>query len=368
MKYNWEQKDWRKFTYNKDVIEAYITIFSEKLGIAKGGLSFLDAKQHKDTLVDILVAEAIKTSEIEGEFLSRKDVVSSIKKNIGIPINSATVRDIRAKGIAEMVSVVHKDYESLLTEEMLFDWHKLMFQKNAIVNSGCWRVHEESMQVVSGRVGKEVIHFVAPPSSDVPKEMRLFIKWFNDTAPGGKKEIKFAALRSAIAHLYFESIHPFEDGNGRVGRSIAEKALLQTVGHPLLLSLSVSIEKDKSKYYESLRIGSKSNEITEWVKYFIETILDSFDNAEKLINFTLQKTRLFDKYKDVLTKNQFLVLKKMLSKGMDGYVGGMTAKKYMKITKVSKSTATREMGKLKDLGIFKIVGEGRSTSYLVNFN
>jgi len=366
MKYNWQQKDWRDFSYNKDVVEAYQNIFSEKLGIAKGGLTFLDTKQHQDTLVDILVAEAIKTSEIEGEFLSRKDVVSSIKKNIGVFSDSSKIRDIRAKGIAEMVSVVHEDYKSLLTEEMLFDWHKMMFQKNTTINVGCWRTHKETMQVVSGRSGKEVVHFEAPPSADVAKEMELFVKWFNDTAPGGKKEIKFSALRSAIAHLYFESIHPFEDGNGRIGRSIAEKALLQTVGHPLLLSLSVAIEKDKSKYYESLRIGSRSNEITDWLKYFIETILESLDNSEKLINFTLQKTRLFDKYKNVLTKRQSLVLKKMLSKGIDGYIGGMTAKKYMKIAKVSKSTATREVGKLKDLGIFKVEGDGRSTSYIVN--
>jgi Fic family protein len=368
MKYNWEQEDWRKFTYNKDKVEVYYNVFSEKLGIAKGGLAFLDEKQHADTLVDILVSEAIKTSEIEGEFLSRKDVISSIKKNIGMPSDSSTVRDIRAKGIAEMVSVVHKDYESLLTEEKLFHWHKLMFQKNTTVKAGCWRTHQESMQVVSGRLGREVVRFVAPPSSSVSREMSLFIKWFNETAPGGKKEIKFAALRSAIAHLYFESIHPFEDGNGRIGRSIAEKALLQTVGHPLLLSLSVAIEKDKNKYYESLRVGSKSNEITEWIKYFIETILDSFDNAEKIINFTLKKTRLFDLHKDDLTANQTLVLKKMFSKGLDGFEGGMSAKKYMKITKVSKSTATREMVKLKELGIFKTVGKGRSTSYEVDFN
>jgi len=366
MKYNWQQKDWTKFTYNNDVISEYLYVFTEKAGLSKGALSVLTKDQHNQTLIDALVSEAIKTSEIEGEFISRKDVLSSVKNNIGLSSDTTNIRDVRAKGIASMVVEVHHTFRSKLTEEMLFDWHRMIFFKKTRTTVGEWRKHSEPMQVISGRHGKEIIHFEAPPSKVVPKEMGTFIKWFNNTAPGAKDEIKFAPIRSAIAHIYFESIHPFEDGNGRIGRAIAEKALLQSLGYPLLLSLSTSIEENRNEYYNSLKNGQRSNEITAWLIYFIETILKSLDTSEKLINFTLKKARLFDAFKEQINERQEKVLKKMFEAGLDGYKGGMTARKYMQITKVSKSTATREMQKLRDLDIFKSIGKGRSTSYTIN--
>lgn len=170
------------------------------------------------------------------------------------------------------------------------------------INAGAWRKHIDPMQIISGAIGKEKIHFEAPSSSHVPDEMKKFIKWFNETAPGGKNEIKKAPVRSAIAHLYFETIHPFEDGNGRIGRAIAEKALSQTIGRPVLLSLSRTIEAKKKLYYNALEQAQNSNDITQWINYFVNTILEAQIQEKQFIDFILKKSKFFDRFKQVLNE------------------------------------------------------------------
>ena len=367
MTYNWQQSDWKNFDYDLHCLEDYLYTFMEKIGLSKGSLNALSKMHQTQTIIEILVSEAIKTSEIEGEYLSRKDVMSSIKNNLGVETKIEKIRDVQAKGMARLVTEIHSNYQPSLSEEMIFDWHRMIFPVKAKIAIGVWRTHEEPMQVISGKYGKEKLHFEAPPSKQVAKEMKIFIKWFNDTAPNGVEAIKYAPIRCAIAHLYFETIHPFEDGNGRIGRAIAEKALLQTVGYPLLISLSSAIESDRSKYYQALKVGQRSNEVTNWLVYFIEIILKALDNSEFLIDFTLKKVKLFDYYKAELNDRQMKVLKRMLEDGVGGFEGGMTAKKYMKITKTSKATATRDIQKLSEIGVFKPVGGGRSTAYMVQF-
>ena len=228
-----------------------VVYFSRKNGHYTGVLKSLPAGLQMEAVIDVMTAEAIKTSEIEGEFISRKDVMSSIKKNLGLTV-SATIQDKKAKGISELMVDVRNTFAEPLTKEKLFAWHTMLLKHNATIDVGRWRTHKEPMQVVSGAMGKQKVHFEAPPSANVPKEMELFIQWFNDTAPGGSKKIKKAPLRSAIAHLYFESIHPFEDGNGRIGRALAAKALSQGIGRPIMLSLSKTIEANKNNYYAAL--------------------------------------------------------------------------------------------------------------------
>jgi len=365
MRYNWQQKDWKQFTYDKQRIDQYVAAFSEKVGVSKGILNVLSKEQRGQSMIDALVLEALKTSEIEGEYISREDVLSSVKRNIGVGTTKEPIKDIRAKGISAMLVHVHNSYQQTLSEETIFGWHHMLFSGSTTITAGAWRRHSEPMQVVSGSISKEVVHFEAPASSDVPNEMSSFMEWFNSTAPGAKNEIKFAAVRSAIAHLYFESIHPFEDGNGRIGRAIAEKALLQSVGYPLLISLSSAIEDKRKGYYEALKQGQSSNEITNWIIYFIEVILNALDNSAKIIEFTIKKAHLFDAHEGQINERQEKVLKKMLESSLKEFEGGMSAKKYMKITKTSKATATRDIQKLRDLGIFIPIGEGRSTSYKV---
>ena len=368
MKYNWQQKDWKKFYYNFEELEEKLYAFIEKTGKIKGITKALSKESHTQTVIDTLVSEAIKTSEIEGEFLSRKDVMSSVRNNLNINIKHETVSDLRAKGIGSLVTEVQNTFSEPLSETVLFKWHKQLLLHEKQLKVGNWRTHIEPMQVISGAMGKQRIHFEAPPSKEVPKEMKKFIDWFNTTSPQGNKKIKYAPIRAAIAHLYFESIHPFEDGNGRIGRAIAEKALSQTLESPLMLSLSTSLEKHKKQYYTALEKGQQSNEITLWLHFFIDIILEALDNSEKMIDFTLQKTKLLDKYKLQLNERQSKVLKRMLAEGINGFEGGMTSRKYIGITKTSKATATRDLQNLFEIGVFKVLGKGRNTSYEINFD
>lgn len=368
VKYNWQQQDWPEFKYNLLGVEDLLLSFSEKAGRVSGILEALPEETQQDILIDTMLAEAIKTSEIEGEFPNRKDVLSSIRKNLGLHNAVEHIKDKSAVGLGELMIDVRKTFKEPLTQEKLFAWHRMLLGENTSIEIGKWRTHEDSMQVISGAMGKEKVHYEAPPSSTVPKEMQYFIEWFNDTAPGGTKEIRKAPVRAAIAHLYFETIHPFEDGNGRIGRAIAEKALSQTIGRPVMLSLSRTIEANKNAYYHSLENAQQSNEVTPWVDYFVYTLLAAQNEAEIQIDFTLKKTRFFDRFKGQLNERQLTVIKRMFEEGPKGFEGGMNARKYIGITKTSKATATRDMQQLVEMGAFKLASEagGRSTSYLIH--
>ena len=364
MTYNWQQKDWPEFRYDLTDVEDALLAFAERMGRASGLLTGLNEDAKAEAAIELMVAEAIKTSAIEGELLSRRDVISSIRRNLGMGGGSVGV-DRRAEGAAALMIDVRKTFVASLSESRLFAWHKMIMAGSRHVNAGAWRTHKEPMQVISGPVGHEKVHFEAPPSSRVPAEMKRFIGWFNDTAPGGKKEIKKAVVRAAVAHLYFESIHPFEDGNGRIGRALSEKALSQGIGHPVLLSLSRAIEAQRKGYYAALQEGQKKNEITPWVGWFVKIALATQIQAEAQIDFTLKKTRLFDRYSGQLNERQLQILRRMLEEGPDGFEGGMSAKKYMAITGASKPTATRDLQDLAEKGIFDPIGGGRSTRYKV---
>lgn len=366
--YNWQQPDWPSFQFTLTEVEDDLLLFSEKAGRVSGVLEALPEESRTETIVDFMLAEAIKTSAIEGEYPNRKDVLSSIRKNLGLHTDAEHIKDKSAEGLGKLMIAVRESFQEALTADTLFTWHRMLLGENKHVQVGKWRTHEDPMQVISGAMGKGRIHFEAPPSREVPAQMHSFMQWFNDTAPGGKHEIKKAPVRAAIAHLYFETIHPFEDGNGRIGRAIAEKALSQTMGRPVILSLSRTIEAHKSDYYASLEKAQQSNEITPWVNYFVKTTLEAQIEAEKQIDFTLRKAKFFDRYKDLLNERQRTVINRMLEEGPDGFEGGMNARKYIGITKTSKATATRDMQELLENGAFVLAGTGggRSISYQVN--
>ena len=366
--YNWQQPDWPLFTFSLKNVEDNLLLFSEKVGRVSGIVEALPEKSRTEALVEIILVEAIKTSAIEGEYPNRKDILSSIRKNLGIHTGDEHIKDKSAEGLGNLMISVRKTYQEPLTESSLFLWHKMLLGENKTISVGKWRSHEDPMQVISGPIGKEKVHYEAPPSLEVPQHMKAFLKWFNDTSPGGNHEIKKAPVRAAIAHLYFETIHPFEDGNGRIGRAIAEKALSQTIGRPVMLSLSRTIESNKKAYYTYLEKAQRSNEITGWIEYFVQTTLDAQIEAEKQIDFTLRKAKFFDQYKNQLNERQYTVINRMLKEGPDGFEGGMNAKKYIGITKTSKATATRDLQQLLEIGAIVLNGKagGRSTSYKVN--
>ena len=364
MTYNWQQYDWPEFRYDLSGVENDLHTLAEKTGRASGLLTGLTADAQAEAAIEIMVVEAIQTSAIEGELLSRRDVLSSIRNNLGMD-GGAAAGDRRAAGAAALMIDVRHSFEAPLSEETLFAWHRMIMAGHRRVAAGQWRTHAEPMQVVSGPMGHEQVHFEAPPSSQIPAEMTRFIEWFNETAPGGKKEIRKTAVRSAVTHLYFESIHPFEDGNGRIGRALSEKALSQGLGRPALLSLSRTIEAKRKHYYEALQQGQESNEITPWVAWFVHVALEAQIQAEEQIDFTLKKTRLFDRFRDQLNDRQRQILRRMLDEGPKGFEGGMSAKKYMSMTGASKATATRDLQELADKGIFVPAGGGRSTHYQI---
>ena len=365
--YNWQQADWPQFTYKLNQMEEGLFAFERQAGTLEGIATSLPQGMQQDHLVNTMLLEAMKTSEIEGVHLSRKDVLSSIRRNLGLDPDQIAIGDKKAKGTADMLSDVRITYEDPLDEKKLFHWHVMLMADTRGVQIGKWRDHPEPMQVISGAIGKEKIHFEAPPSDRVPVEMRSFIYWYNETAPGGKKQMLSGLVRSAIAHLYFETIHPFEDGNGRIGRALSEKVLAQHLGKPLLFSLSAAIESAKSEYYHALEKAQRSNDITTWIEYFVNLINRAQSDALNQITFTLKKTRLFDTYQNVLNNRQEKVIRRMLEAGPDGFEGGMNATKYKSIAKISKATATRDLQDLVEKNILSLnKGGGRSTSYSLN--
>jgi Fic family protein len=195
--------------------------------------------------------------------------------------------------------------------------------------------------------------------------MNRFIAWFNATNPEGEKAIRNPILRAALVHLYFESIHPFEDGNGRIGRALAEKALHQGLDQPILISLSQVIEAKRQLYYDQLKKAQRSLKADSWLLYFGDVVMKAQEKVEELIDFSLQKTKLFDSFGKELNEREVKALNRMLEEGPDGFEGGINAKKYMSITGASKATATRDLQHLRDLGILVPEGGGRSVRYQV---
>jgi len=363
MKYNWQQKDWPLFSYDDVKLEDKLYRIASHMGRLSGAMKMLPENTKMEVLIDTMVSEAIKTSEIEGEFFSRQDVKSSIRNKLGLNTKSEHVHNLSARGVGELMVAVHTHFAEPLSEKMLFDWHRLLLQESRSIAVGEWRTHEEPMQVLSGALGKERVHFEAPASKNVPEEMGQFILWFNETAPGGKREIKKAPIRAGIAHLYFESIHPFEDGNGRIGRALSEMALAQGIGHPVLMSLSATIEANKKDYYSALEKAQYQNEITPWLNYFSDTLYKAQQAAEDHIDFILGKTNFFHSFKGQLNARQHTAIQRMLEEGPQGFKGGMSARKYIAITKTSKATATRDLQHLVEIGAFKLIGAGRSARY-----
>jgi Fic family protein len=252
-----------------------------------------------------------------------------------------------------------------LSHEMLFSWHDNLMLGNSKIKAGKYRAYKEDMQVVSGRIDKPKIHFVAPPSSRIPQEMSRFVDWFNRTAPGSKTPLT-PLTRAGIAHFHFVTIHPFEDGNGRIGRALVTKVLSQSIKSPVLTAVSCTINQDKKQYYKSLNAQSKSNEITQYLTYFSKTILESQRAMVEKLDFLIAKTKFFDAHKRDLNARQKKAILRILREGPKGFDGGLSAKNYMAITKAPKATTTRDLTDLVKKGVLIKTGKLKSTRYELN--
>jgi Fic family protein len=265
-----------------------------------------------------------------------------------------------------MMIDLYQAFDSRLTHKSLFRWHEMVMAGHRDIKMvGGYRKHTEPMQVVSGRFDRPKIHFVAPPSARVRTEMARLIDWFNRTAPTRTQPLPPLA-RAGIAHLYFESIHPFEDGNGRIGRALSVKALAQMLGQPSLIALAHTIERDRGAYYEMLEHSNKENEITRWLVYFAETILQAQHTTMKHVEFYIAKAKFYGRLRGKLKPRQEKVIARMFEEGVDGWSGGLSAENYISITKASRATATRDLRGLVVLGALLRSGERRYARYKLN--
>ena len=365
MKYNWQLSDWANFSYDESVIDSFVLKFAIEIGELTGLASALTKTNQQEAYLQLMIAEALKTSEIEGEIFSREDLLSSIKKKLGYHKEVGKIRDKKAQGIASLMVYISENFHEKLTEKSIKEWHKTLMEVEPYVNPGNYRKSAEPMQVVSGAYGKEVVHYEAPPSEIVPNEMKNFVKWYNSFV-ANTDDIRKILIKTALSHLYFESIHPFEDGNGRIGRALAEKCLSESFNRSLFVSISTVIEKDKKRYYNALKKAQKSLEVTDWLRYFSEVITEGVKHSKLLIGWTVNKMKFLDKYRSEMNERQLKAVLKMFDVGYTGFEGGMTARKYVSINKTSRATATRDLQELVTKNIFTQNGEGRNVSYQLN--
>jgi Fic family protein len=367
MKWNWQQKDWPKFTYKKENLEKLENDFLYASGLMFGVYKHLKAQDQKNLIVEIISSEALKTSEIEGEILNHNSIQSSIRRNFGFA-SERNKSSAAEQGISDLMIDLYQNFSGKLTHKTLFLWNKMLISgRGDLKNIGKYRAHEEPIQIVSGRLDKPKIHFEAPPSKVVKKEIDEFIFWFNDSGVSGENPLP-PLTRAAIAHLYFVSIHPFEDGNGRIARSLAIKALSQSINQPLLTSFSTIIQDHKKKYYDALEVSNKGNEITKWLIYFAQTFLESQKYTQKLIEFLINKTKFYDALRAQLNQRQEKVLNRIFKKGLNGFDGGLSAQNYISIAKTSKATATRDLQDLLEKKALIKKGDLKGTRYYLNFD
>lgn len=367
MIWNWQLEDWPNFVFESSRIKEFEEQFLQDAGYLKGLLAHIPAEELDEIKVNTLSEEAFKTSEIEGEHLDRDSLQSSIRRNFGLAVNKAKFKRAE-QGIADMMTGIYETYSKPLSQEMLFEWHqKLMVEDRHITDIGRYRTHEDAMQVVSGALHKPKVHYEAPPSKQVPSEMDQFINWFNTTSPDGATPLP-ALARAGIAHFYFECVHPFEDGNGRIGRALILKALCQNVRQPLLLALSYTIQKNKKAYYEALQKNNQTLEITSWQTYFVQVILDALAYSRKLANFIVEKAKFYRRVEHMLNERQKIAIDRVLRDGPDSFPLGLNAEKYIRMTGTSRATATRDLQDLVEKGIASRSGERKSTRYQLTIN
>jgi Fic family protein len=249
--WNWQQEDWPEFRYDASTLEALEAAFLRQSGVFSGALRHVGDEDRQQLTVELISDEALKTSEIEGEFLNRDSLQSSIRRNFGLASDNRKIPPAE-QGISQMMVDLYRHFDASLTDELLFRWHEMLMNgRRDVEDVGSYRTDASPMQVVSGPLHAPKVHFEAPPSHSLPKEMNRFIQWFNHTAPKGKAPLR-VLTRAGIAHLYFVCIHPFEDGNGRIGRAVAEKAVSQGLGQASLIALSHTINSKRKAYYDML--------------------------------------------------------------------------------------------------------------------
>ena len=365
MTWNWQQPDWPQFAWNRARLALAEHQFLLGGGVLVGTVKHLADQERNQLIIEAMSTEALTTSEIEGEILDRASVQSSIQRQLGMATDNRRVAPAE-NGIAEMMVDLYRTFSTPLSEEMLFAWHRMVMRgRQDLTDVGRYRTSAEPMQVVSGAIGSPKIHLEAPPSSRVAAEMTQFITWFNRTASAGAEPLP-ALTRAGVAHLYFESAHPFEDGNGRIGRAIAEKSLAQSLGQPTLTALAATLLARRASYYDALEAANKQNEITGWLAWFAGATIEAQRRTLALVEFLIAKTKLLDRLSGQLNDRQQKALLRMFKEGPEGFKGGLSAGKYSTITGASPATTTRDLADLTEKGALVREGERKHARYVLS--
>lgn len=365
-KYIHQLKNWPQFTWDEKEISHLLSLTRYKQGLLNGFMENLGFETISEATLQTLTADVIKSTEIEGKILNHDQVRSSIARKLGMNIGGLVAADRDVEGIVEVMVDATRNYNKPLSKERLFAWHSALFPtgRNGMqkIKVGSWRSDETGpMQVVSGPMGKEKVHFEAPSSERLNMEMNGFLKWFNKNDSDQLDQV----LKSAIAHLWFVTIHPFDDGNGRLARAIADMQLTRSDGgHQRFFSMSAQIRKERKEYYEVLEKTQSGNlDITRWLTWFLNCMTHALGNADEVRQRVLNKKMFWDKNTlQSFNERQRLIINKLL----DGFDGNLTSSKWAKIAKCSADTALRDIQNLiqKDI-LDKTVSGGRSTNYIL---
>jgi Fic family protein len=360
--YIWQRPKWPGFRWDDRRLLEPIAAARLKQGRLLGSMSRLGFDLKLDAQLEALTEEVIKSSEIEGEVLDRDSVRSSIARRLGVPQAAIVPPDRRTDGVVAMMLDATQNYTAPLTQDRLFGWQAALFPTGYsgmhLVLTGAWRTDVDGrMRVVSGPIGRQHVHYEAPPAAQLEVELKRFLTWFND-----KRDIE-GLIRAGLAHLWFVTIHPFEDGNGRIARAIADQALAQSEGSgQRFYSVSSQIRKERKHYYDSLERAQKGDvDVTDWLVWFLGCFSRSIDGAEIASAAVLKKADFWQRYaREPLIERQRV----MLNRYLDGFEGKLTAKKWSQMTNVSIPTAQRDISDLVERGILRRSASGsKNTSY-----
>ena len=369
MKYIWDKQQWPNFKWQSNKLISDLSKARFLQGDLLGKICSLGFEQSEESRSEILTKETIKTAAIEGVRLDEEAVRSSVARRLGLPKGGYTAPDRNIEGLIDVIMDATTNYKKPLTTKRLKSWQAALFPTgysglNKII-TGNWR-GKMPMQVVSGPMGREKIHFEAPPWNRVEKEMKMFIDWWEKKSKGID-----GILRAGIAHLYFVTVHPFEDGNGRIARAITDKALAQDENLARRdYSLSARIMVERKGYYHILGKSQKGTmDITEWLVWFLKCYCGAINDSKKLVSGVLLKAAFWqDHAQTILNKNQRKVINRLLEAGQGGFAGGLSTRKYVGITRVSRATAYRDINDLMEKKVLaKSKGKGRSVTYELIF-
>jgi Fic family protein len=363
-----QNPNWPAFSWNNETLQVPLGKVRNLQGWLAGKMGALGFSLRSEALLETLTLDVLKSTEIEGEILNPGQVRSSIARHLGLEISGLVPSDRHVDGVVEMMLDATQQYTEPLSKERLFNWQASLFPSGRSgmykILTGAWRRDETGpMQVVSGAMGKEYVHFEAPEASLMDKEMKLFIDWFNKD----QKETDWV-IKAGIAHLWFVTIHPFEDGNGRIARAIADMQLARAEGSSQrFYSMSAQIRVQRNAYYEILEKTQKGSlDITSWLNWFLECLSQALTSTDHTLNRVLGKARFWQIHIGIVLNNRQRL---MINKLLDGFEGKLNSSKWAKIAKCSADTALRDIQDLmnKDI-LIKDVGGGRSTSYSLKVN